>query len=306
MYEGRLETYYKNELLFKEMDHFNELLFSFDVPRIVTTSTDKIWRNTVDAVNFLGQFALCGKMEAYQTDSGKILAQEVIVPNNEKQTVRDYWKARLLYKTGHLDDSMKAIEYCLTGYDKHTQALELAAKIHIRQNRLDKAAEFLTQALKSNPRSYTAFFRRGQIFFGMNEYEKALADFDNALKHSLAVLDIHWRSRLEKARCLIELGSHESAGKEIGFFLHKQFDPTSDNHARKREALLLKGRSLMNTNQHKEAIDMFTKALDHESGEHIVSSAECIYYRGLAKKGKGMDSFSKDLERATEMGYASK
>lgn len=306
MYEGRLETYYKNELVFKELDHFNEILYTFDVPRIVTTVTDKQWRNTIDAMSFLGQFALCGKMEAYQTDSGKILKQEVVTPNNEKQSVRDYWKANLLYSNGEYDDALKAIKYCLAGYSKHTQAIELAARIHTSQGQTEKGIELFTKALKTDPKTYTAIFSRGELFYEMEEYEKALADFDNALKHSLAVLDIHWRSRLEKARCLIELGSHESARKELHFFLHKQFEPASDNYLRRREALLLHGRSLLDTGDHKEAIDFFTKALDHKEGEKIVSAGECMYFRGLAKKGKGLDNFSEDLERATEMGFAVK
>ena len=306
MYEGRLETYYKNILIFKETENFNELRYTFEVPRTVVNATDKSWRNTKDAMTFLGQFAICGKLEAYQTENGKILQKEIVVPNNDKQPVRDYWKSKLLFEKGNFQDATTAAEFALQGYEKHTQALEVLGRIQKKAGNMEAALDFFTKALKSDNKTYTAYFFRGKIFFQMEEYEKALADFDNALKHSLAVLDIHWRSRLEKARCLIELGTHESARKELGFFITKQFEAQSDNFPRKREAYLLLGRSYLDTDEQDKALEAFNLALDYKEGENHITTAECHYFRGLAKKENGLESFTEDFAKASAMGYAIK
>ncbi len=303
MYEGRLESYYKNELAFVELENFNEVLYTFDVPRTVTNLTEKHWLNTVDAMNILSQFALCGKIEAYQTDSGKILQKEVIVPNNEKGAVRDYWKAKLLFEQDNYSDALQAIRFCLSSYDKHVQALELAGLIFAKEGDQAKSIEYFTKALQAEPKTYTSYLNRGLEFFKVEEFEKAVADFDNAIKHSLAVLDIHWRARLEKARGLVELGSHETARKELKFFISKRFKENSDNALRKREAYYLMGQSYLSTDEHKNAIGCFDQALEIEGAHEILEDAKCIFYRGLAKKEEGVNSFSEDFSKASEMGF---
>lgn len=302
-YEGRLESYYKNELAFIELENFNEVLYTFDVPRTVLNLTEKHWLNTIDAMNVLSQFALCGKLEAYQTESGKILQKEVIVPNNDKGAVRDYWKAQLLYDQNNFTDALQAIRFCLSSYQHHVQALELAGKIFVDQGDTVKSIEYLTKALQAEPKTYTAYLLRGLEFYKIDEFEKAVADFDNAIKHSLAVLDMHWRARLEKARGLVELGSHEMARKELKFFISKRFNKDSDNAKRKREAYYLMGQSYLGTDNHKDAIDCFDKALEVEEGGAVLDDAKCIFFRGIAKKEEGMKSFSDDFSRASAMGY---
>jgi tetratricopeptide (TPR) repeat protein len=304
MFEGRVETYYKNELAFNEPDLFDELNFSFEVPRTVVAVTEKNWKNTVDAMHFLAQYAMCGYLEAYQTDAGSILQKEVVIPNNDKQPVRDYWKAHHLFEQGNLEDAKMALDFSMNGFKYHTQALELYGRLEFLFNNIPSSIDYFTRALKTYPRSYTAFFNRGLAFNAVNEFEKAVADFDNAIKHSLAILDIHWRARLEKARGLIELGSHETARKELAFYVQKQFQEDSENHARKREAYLLGADSFLDTASFDTAIECVEKAIQHGAGESIISTAACIFKRGVIKKASGVEGFDLDLIKASEMGYA--
>jgi hypothetical protein len=92
-FQNRSLVYYKNEFLFKTPDFFDEGAFRFIVPRTVTELSEKHWRNTADAIQFLSQFAIYGKVEAYQLDNGQIVRKTIVEPVNDKQITQDYQEA---------------------------------------------------------------------------------------------------------------------------------------------------------------------------------------------------------------------
>jgi tetratricopeptide (TPR) repeat protein len=305
IYQVRLETYYKNDLAFKGIENFNPELYRFEIARTVVDLSDKFWRNTSDAIEYLAQFAISGRVEAFQLDNGLIIKSLITEPKNDKQISLDYHQARVLLDAPVQD--LEKIEVLLKGvlqsFPEHTQALHCMGYTYMKTNRLDEAIEMMNRAVKTGHHCYKIHYLRGLIYSKVGEFEKAVADFDQAIRYSLAIQDMHWKSRLEKARCLIELDVLEPAKKELGYYLARPYKPGSENEGRIREAHYLMGQIALSSEHFEDAVKYFDAAKDHATGEQYLSTAACIYYRGVAKQKSGTISYSQDIERALNMGF---
>jgi tetratricopeptide (TPR) repeat protein len=244
-------------------------------------------------------------LEAYRIDNGIVVKSSVTEPKNDKQISLDYHQARALLDANSTDYSK--IESLLTGviesFPEHTQALHCMGYTYYKTNRLNEAVDMMNRAAKTGHHCYKVYYMRGLIYSQIGEFEKAVADFDQAIRYSLAIQDVHWKSRLEKARCLIELDVFDPAKKELGYFLARPFKAGSENEGRIREANFLMGQISMATENYEEAVRYFDLAKDHVVGEQFLSTAACIYYRGVAKQKSGTLTYSQDIERALNMGF---
>ncbi len=305
LFESRLETYYKNELALRLSDLFNDCTHRLEIPRSVVNTTSKTWKNTVDALHFLAQFSVSGKVEIYQTDSGTILKEEIIVPQNDKIAVQEYHRALLHMKGGEAERAQahRAFGASIQAYNDHIQSREMLAGLYMEESNMEAALSLLQEAVRKDDTAYMAFFLRSQVHFESGAFEKAAADLEQAVRHSLAVQDIHWRARLEKARVLLELEDPEHALKELGFFLARKFAADSEHMGRRREAFFLAGLAYMDLGQFEAAHDHFDQAIKVRQGEAFLSEAACIYHRGLAKKKVGRVGFALDFETAEKMGF---
>ena len=73
MFEHRVENYYRNDVLLKGEEVFNEEKFNLHVPRLICQSTEKSWRNTLNILEYIAQFAVAGSFQAWRTENGKML-----------------------------------------------------------------------------------------------------------------------------------------------------------------------------------------------------------------------------------------
>ena len=62
MYDHRVENYYKNDVLFKLEEIFSEEDLTLKLPRTVVNITDKNWKNSVDLLQYVAQFAISGNI----------------------------------------------------------------------------------------------------------------------------------------------------------------------------------------------------------------------------------------------------
>jgi tetratricopeptide (TPR) repeat protein len=304
-FQNRTLVYYKNEFHFRTPEFFDIENQRFIVPRSVVELSDKFWRNTTDAVDFLGQFAIYGRVEAYRIDNGKIIRKNITEPKNDKQISMDYHSAVALIESGNYDK--KEVETLLSSVLKaepdHAQALEYKAWLLIRERDLEGALPLLQQACKTTLGSSRAYYLRGILHYRLNEFEKALADFDHAIKFSLAIQDIHWKSRLQKAKTLIEIDVIETAEKELNFYLDRKFDSGSENEAARKAALFYMGQVQYLKKEFKISLAFIEKALLMTGDDKHVSDAKCIYYRGVVRRELGLDSYNEDFIRAKELGF---
>ena len=79
MYQHRLENYYKSDVLLEEEEIFNQETSSLIVPRtVIPQGSEKSWRNTMDILEYVAQFAVSGNLGGWMTEEGKILRHGVV------------------------------------------------------------------------------------------------------------------------------------------------------------------------------------------------------------------------------------
>ena len=88
MYQHRVESYYKFDILLEEEEIFDEASASLTVPRFITQGTKKSWKNTISMLEYVAQFAVAGNMTAWMTENGKILHHEIPTCVGKNQNAR--------------------------------------------------------------------------------------------------------------------------------------------------------------------------------------------------------------------------
>jgi tetratricopeptide (TPR) repeat protein len=304
-FQNRSLVYYKNEFLFKTPDFFDEGAFRFIVPRTVTELSEKHWRNTADAIQFLSQFAIYGKVEAYQLDNGQIVRKTIVEPVNDKQITQDYQEAVKIIQNAaqSLKEAKSLLETVLQAEPLHQQAGEYLAWILLKEKDEEGAIELLNKIIQPGILAARSHYLRGMAYLRQAEPEKALADFDQAIKCSLAIQDLHWKARMQKAKALIELGIGDNAEKELLLYLGRAFDKGSENELAKKAAYFYLGQIQYMRLDYAKSLDYIEKAIAYSGDDQMLSNAKCYYYRGLVRQKLGADSFAEDFELAKSMGF---
>jgi tetratricopeptide (TPR) repeat protein len=304
MYQYRLETYYRNDIIFKELEEiFNEDSFSLTIPRFVGNVTEKTYKNTVDLLGYCVQFAVNGVLRTWLLDEGKILAYSMLEPESDKAAVQHYLKGRSLVKekgkqAQALNDLSKAIEM----HDRHAQAYERRAKTNlILQNRHDALRDY-TKAINIDPSMPSAYFGRGRVHFLNEEYDKAITDFDMAIKKSVALESIHWKCRRFKGICHLKNKEYEKASFELKLFTKRKFKSGDKNLFWKRWGFFNYGKVLLELEDYNEALDCFNEAFKFQDIEDGIRKREILRYKGISKQLAGKNGHVKDLTEAAELG----
>ncbi|HVX59932.1 MAG TPA: tetratricopeptide repeat protein [Pirellulales bacterium] len=118
----------------------------------------------------------------------------------------------------------QAIEHFTKEIDRQPSAIAYAARARVwcYHGEYDKALADCNEALKIDPESAIAYSRRGRAWAGKGELETAVADFDEALR--LDPEDAH--AYTHRARARNELGEYEQAVKDCNEAL--KLDPKSN------------------------------------------------------------------------------
>jgi tetratricopeptide (TPR) repeat protein len=157
-----------------------------------------------------------------------------------------------------------------TAQDLCSQADELA-----RQGKYPDAIEHCNQAVQVDPSLTRAYLSRAIAYDQMDQYEKALADFDRAL--SLLPQDDRFRPEYHYNRgmCLHRMKRYEAAVKD--------FDEALQS-ADQASYYYMRGKSLRALRKSKEALLDFDKSIALEKGDDLAAS---LLQRGLVHKDMG-------------------
>lgn len=306
MFHHRLDNYYKSDLLFKEEEElFHPDTLSLEVPRTVTHTTDKFWKNTVDILSYLAQFALSGKICAWMINEGNILDYHLIEPDSEKSVVRQYKKGKKLsQESGEEDAAMKALTKAIQKHNEHSQAYERRGQLNIILKNTTEALHDFSKAINIDNTNAEAYYGRGKVYKSQKSYEKAIEDFENAAKHSLALQDIYWMARRNLAECYMQVGNFKKAEFNLKLFTRRQFDKDDPNKKWNQWAFFKYGKTLMELEKFDEAAKAFDKALSIESEDKgAISRQERLTFRGIAKLKAGSKGYLSDWKEAADLGY---
>jgi tetratricopeptide (TPR) repeat protein len=135
-----------------------------------------------------------------------------------------------------------------------------------------------------------------------NDWENAAQDFDQAVRRSLALQPLHWLARLKRGESLFHAKQYPEATQEFRLYLQRKFKENDPNFNRRRRATYLLGKSLLAMNDIPAALEAFEQTLAIDTGIELVSEADGLLHRGIAKHRAGKPEFTRDLQAAAQMG----
>lgn len=303
MFQHRVENYYRNDILLKETEEiFNDESLSLNVPRLITMCPKKTWKNTVNLLEYLAQFAIAGSLNAWMIDDGKVIGQSLIEPQSDKAAVQAFLNGRQLVQDGKEDEAMKSLNRAIDKFARHALAYERRGFINYRLRNYKDAMYDFTKSIDINARNPEAFLGRAKVKIKQGDLEGAISDFASGIKTSIPLQPIYWHMRRLKADCHIELEQFEKAIIELKFFTRRQFTPDNPNYKWRKKAFLDYGKALLEIGEFAESVKQLNNAVKIEDGREPNIEAEQFLYRGIALKKAGKKGFVKDWKEAAHLG----
>ena len=303
MYDHRVENYYKTDVIFKVEEVFNSETYALNIPRFVSNITDKSWKNTVDLLQYVAQFAISGNIGAWLTQEGKILRYAWIEPKGDKAVVQKFLKGRkLLEQEGNEEAAEKALTKAIELYDQHAQAYERRGYVNFLLKKYHDAQRDFGKAIDHDISNAPAYYGRARIKMLNEDWEGSIKDLSMAVKSSLALQDIHWTARRLKGECHMKLGQYKEAEFEFKFFNRRKFKPDSANTPFIRKTLFNHARALIKLERYPEALETLEKVLKAKPGNDQLTEADILIERGIARKNAGKNGFLSDWNQAKKLG----
>jgi tetratricopeptide (TPR) repeat protein len=303
LFHSRAETYYKSDILLKEETYFNDENKSIVIPRMVIQSTDKAWKNTVNLLEYISQFAVSGWIGVWMTDSGTIKRYAKIEPNCDKAAVQSFLKGKQLYsKKGKEKEALDALSTAIDKYDRHAQAYEHRAYVNFKLGNIEDALYDFDKSLKIDPTNPEAYVGRAKLNWKQGKQKEAIEDLDKSIKNAIALQPVYWRARLLKAEYSIKLNDYTSAAFDLKWYTKRKFLSTDKNYLRRKYAFFLYGKVLLELEQYGEAIEAFEEALTITESSDRIKEADILMQRGLARQKNGKKGFLKDWKEAASQG----
>ncbi len=302
MFEHMIDVRFKNAILITE-EHFNEKLLAIDFNRTVLQASSKYFKNSVDLLGYLVQFAISGEVKAWLIDEGKVLAAHVIEPASEKVVVQAYLKGRQLSEEkGKEQDALESLDRALLKYDRHSQAYERRGHVNFKLGNLDDAIYDYEKSIRLDERNAEAYLGLGNIKFKLEKYKDAAEHFEMATKTAVALQPLYWIARRHKAMAHIKMEEFTKAEFDLRLFTKRKFEKADVNFSHRQWAFSEYGMVLMELGKYDEAIDAFDQALNIDGSSSKKERAGKLLNRGIAKQKSGGSGFLSDWKEAAHLG----
>ena len=304
LYDSRAETYHKNDVVFTSEEIFDPEKLTMEIPRYVGQITEKRYKNTIALLSYSVQFAVTGSIRAWMSEEGKVMHYNLMEPESDKAAVRSFLKGRSLVKEdGKEEEAIAALSKAIEKYDRHAQAYERRAKVVFRMQNYHDAKRDYTKCINLDSTIPTAYYGRAKVHMIEESWKLAIDDFNQALKRSVALQPVYWKSRRHKATCHMKLKQSKEALFDLKLYSNRNFSKEDVNYNYKGWSLLNYAKLLEESEEYKDAIANLDKALlivdDNQRG---VNAGEILRQRSIIKKKAGKSGHVKDLKAAAEAG----
>jgi tetratricopeptide (TPR) repeat protein len=303
MFLQRLETYYKTDVFFKFEEIFKDDELSLEIPRYVGQVSDKAFRTTTNLLGYCAQFAIAGSIRAWLINEGDIMHFETLEPVSDKGAVQSFVKGRKLVKVkGKESEAIEALSIAIEKYDRHAQAYERRAKVNFIMRNYHDALRDYNKCIGIDPTIPTAYYGKAKIHILKGEWQLAIENLDEAIKKSIALQTLYWKSRKLKAECHIQLKEWQKAAFDLKLFTNRTFEKDNPNRFWIRWANYHYGLVLIELEEFLEAMKAFDKAADAADVPDGITEADILTNRGIAKQKAGKSGYAKDIKDAAAKG----
>ena len=300
MFQHRVESYYKSDILLNEEEIFDEDTTSLIVPRTIAQGSKKSWSNTISVLEYVAQFAVAGEMGAWMTEDGNILNENLVEPSGDRTAVQAYIKGRNLTGVeGKENEAVEALDKAIEKYERHSEAYERRAYVKVQLKDLKGALKDYTKAIVNNPTNSRAYFGRAEVKRMMGVNDGRVEDLELAIKSTIPLQPIYWQARRKKAEYFLELGDPKGALLDLRLFCNRRFKEDNPNWKYRKYMWFEYAKALAATDSPKEADEAFTKALEIESDK--VSDLDIYRNRAALRTEHGLTGAKKDLKTIKEL-----
>ncbi len=269
LYEQRIETFYKDDILFRMDQITEEENCAITIPKHVGQGTEKSWKNTVQLLEYISQYAISGKVQAWMTENGQVLLSSDIEPEGDKAAIINYRKGVELHQEGKADEAIEAFDKALNTFEKHSLALEKRAYAKLMNQDIDGACKDFCQSIEHYPQNPEAYLGRARVWIEKAEYEKAKEDLTQTLKYAVPMQPVFWKARRLKAKAHLNLQEWDKAIFELKFFSKRTYLPEDPNYQWKRASLVQYGCLLWKEGDMDAATAQLQEALRYNSATGI-------------------------------------
>lgn len=304
LFQHRVENYYRNAVLLREYEElFDEERFAITIPRmIVPEATEKHWKNTINLLKYINDYAIAGNMRVWVIADRKLIREEFIEPTSDKVAVQSFLKGRELIKVeGMEEEAMQALNRAIGKFERHALAYERRGYMNLKLRNYKDAMYDFNKSIDINPNNAEPYWGRANIKLKDKDIKGALADLDMVTKKSIPHQPMHWNGRRLKGKYYLQTGELEKAIFELKLFTNRKFDVSDSNHKYSEEALSDYGKALLEVGEYSEAINVFNKSLAVEKIKKA-PKAEQLLYRGIARQKAGQSGYVKDFKEAAKLG----
>ncbi len=300
----RIDTHYKRELIFKQPELiFNNELFTLELGRFIGNVSEKYWKNTIAFLEYCAGFASAGSVNAWMTDSGKILQHFHIEPKGEKSCVMLYQSGlKASEQKGSEQEAIQILTEAIEKYERHSQAYTQRGYINYTLKNYDDSLYDFRKAVNFDNLNSSAHYGVARTLMIKKNYKEAITSLEETTKSSIALQPIYWAARRTKGYCHLELKQYDQAINEFRLVSTRQFDKADPNYKHLPMMWFNYGKSFFATGRLDEALDAFDKSASFEDSKSFDNKSDLFMQRGLARKAAGKADYIIDLKKASELG----
>ena len=302
----KVEVLYKREILFKDESFFDEETHSLNLGRLVQMTTPKIWKNTLSGLKYCAQFGMCGEINCWFIDNGKIKEFAHIEPQGDKSSITLYKEGKKLSdEIGREQEAIEVLNSSIEKYEKHSRAYEKRGYVNFRLENYDDAIYDFTKSLKFDDFNASSYFGRGKSHEILERFDLALADYTDTVKKSIALQPLHWVGRRCKGQMHLQLGQYNEAIREFNFFVKRDFTNDESNRNKLYVVYYYLGLAYFEQGKYPLALESLNESLKHTPSEQVEQMAKTLMQRGITLKHTGNPNFIYDIKEASALGMES-
>lgn len=302
-YQHRFENYYRKDILLKAEDIFEEKTYSLNVPRFITESEEKSWRNTVKLIEYMAEFAIAGDFQTWMTSGGQIVQVRHIEPASEKAATQAFLEGRALVAKGEEAKAKEMLDKAIEKFERHAQAYERRGSVNFRLKNFKDALYDFSKSINIHPDNPDAYVGRAAVKMVLGDYKAATEDLAMAIKSSIPHQPVFWQARRMKGECHLRLEEYDEAVFELKLVTNRPFKENDPNLRWQKNAFSNFGKALLESGQYVDAVKAFNKALSiSEEHQRVSLDAESFLLRGIARQKAGESDFVSDWKEAAGMG----
>ncbi len=260
-FQQRSEDHYRNAILFKPEEIFNEEEFALIVPRrIWPEASEKHWRNTVKLMQYVAQFAVAGLFKVWVIKDRQLIERFFIEPESDKGVVMAFRKGRsLVHQEGKEADARAALDKAIAKFERHSMAYAYRGYVNYRLKNYDDAHYDFTKSIHLHEGNAEAWLGRARVYIRREAWSDAIADLQQALKYSIPHEPMYWEARRLKGYCHMQQKEYEEALADYKLLARRPFKEDDPNYRHVPEVWARMGDALRALGQLDEALEAYER-----------------------------------------------